>query len=38
MKNDLLKGLTDEQIAKVKACKNSEEILRGSKNTQGGYF
>ena len=27
MKNDLLKGLTDEQIAKVKACKNAEEIL-----------
>ena len=27
MKQELLKGLTDEQIAKVKACKNSEEIL-----------
>ena len=27
MKEDLLKGLSDEQIAKVKACKNSEELL-----------
>ena len=27
MKQDLLKGLTDEQIAKVKACKGSEELL-----------
>ena len=27
MKKDLLKGLTDEQIAKVKACKNQDEIL-----------
>ena len=27
MKKDLLKGLTDEQIAKVKACKGSEELL-----------
>ena len=27
MKKELLKGLTDEQIAKVKACKNSEEQL-----------
>ena len=27
MKNNLLKGLTEEQIAKVKACKNSEELL-----------
>ena len=27
MKNDLFKGLTEEQIAKVKACKNSEELL-----------
>ena len=27
MKNDLLKGLTDEQIAKVKACKNHDELL-----------
>ena len=24
MKNDLLKGLSKEQIAKVKACKNSD--------------
>lgn len=28
MKEELLKGLTDEQIAKVKACKNQEEILK----------
>lgn len=27
MKEELFKGLTEEQIAKVKACKNTEEIL-----------
>ena len=27
MKKELLKGLNEEQIAKVKACKNSEELL-----------
>ncbi len=27
MKKDLLKGLTEEQITKVKACKNQEELL-----------
>ena len=27
MRNDLLKGLSEEQIAKVKACKNAEEML-----------
>jgi hypothetical protein len=27
MKQELLKGLTEEQIAKVKACKNHEELL-----------
>ncbi len=27
MKNELLKGLTEEQIAKVKKCKNHEELL-----------
>ena len=26
-KKDLLKGLTEEQIAKVKACKTNEEVL-----------
>lgn len=31
MKKDLLKGLTDEQIAKVKACKNQEEVLKLAK-------
>lgn len=31
MKQDLLKGLTNEQIAKVKACKNSNEILKLAK-------
>ena len=25
--SDLLKGLTEEQIEKVKGCKNAEEIL-----------
>ena len=28
MNQDLLKGLSDEQIARVKACKNQEEILK----------
>ncbi len=27
MREELLKGLTPEQIAKVEACKNSDEIL-----------
>lgn len=27
MKEELLKGLSEEQIAKVRACKNSEELL-----------
>ena len=27
MKKELLKGLTEEQIKKVKECKSSEEIL-----------
>lgn len=27
MKQDLLKGLTNEQIAKVRACNNTDEIL-----------
>ena len=27
MKEELLKGLSDEQIAKVKECKNQEELL-----------
>ena len=27
MKQELFKGLTEEQIAKVKACKNHEELL-----------
>ena len=27
MNKELLKGLTEEQVAKVKACKNSEELL-----------
>lgn len=31
MKKELLKGLTDEQIAKVKACKNGEELLKLAK-------
>ena len=32
MKQELLKGLTEEQIAKVKACKNTEEVLAIAKN------
>ena len=31
MKKDLLIGLTDEQIARVKACKNPEEMLKLAK-------
>ena len=31
MKEELLKGLTEEQIAKVKACKNQEEMLKFAK-------
>ena len=31
MKKELLKGLTEEQVAKVKACKNSEELLKLAK-------
>ena len=31
MKEELLKGLTEEQIAKVKACKNGEELLKLAK-------
>ena len=27
MKKELLKGLSEEQIAKVRACKNSDELL-----------
>lgn len=30
MKEELLKGLTKEQIAKLKACKNQEEILKAA--------
>jgi transposase-like protein len=31
MNDDLFKGLTDEQIAKAKACKNSDELLQLAK-------
>lgn len=31
MKEELLKGLSEEQVAKVKACKNQEEILKAAK-------
>ena len=31
MKEELLKGLTEEQIKKVNACKDSEEILKLAK-------
>ena len=34
MKQELLKGLTEEQIAKVKACNNSDELLALAK-TEG---
>ncbi len=31
MKQELLKGLSEEQIAKVKACKDQEELLKLAK-------
>ena len=31
MREELLKGLTEEQIAKIKACKSNEEILKVAK-------
>ena len=31
MRNELLKGLSEEQIKKVEACKSSEEILNLAK-------
>ena len=31
MKKELLKGLSEEQIAKVKECKNQEELLKLAK-------
>ncbi len=31
MKKELLKGLTKEQIAKVKACKSHEELMKLAK-------
>ena len=31
MNKELLKGLSEEQIAKVKACKNQEELLAFAK-------
>ncbi len=31
MRKELLKGLTDEQIKKVQACKSSEEVLELAK-------
>lgn len=31
MREDLLKGLSEEQIAKVKACKSTKEVLELAK-------
>ncbi|MDY6391624.1 MAG: hypothetical protein SPL80_02160 [Bacilli bacterium] len=31
MKEDLLRGLTEEQIAKLKKCKSGDEVLRLAK-------
>ena len=31
MKKELLKGLSEEQIKKVKACKNTDELLEVAK-------
>ena len=30
-REELLKGLTKEQLAKIKACKNTEEMLQVAK-------
>ena len=32
MKQELLKGLTEEQIAKVKACDNNADLLQLAKD------
>ena len=32
MKQELLKGLTEEQIAKVKACDNVDDLLQLAKD------
>ena len=32
MKKELLNGLTEEQIAKVKSCKNQQELLELAKS------
>ena len=32
MKEELLKGLSEKQIAKIKDCKNNEEILEVANN------
>lgn len=32
MREELLKGLSDEQIAKVKACNSQEELLKLAKD------
>ncbi len=32
MKKELLKGLSEEQIAKIKTCKNQEELLALAKD------
>ena len=34
MKKELLKGLTEEQIKKVSACKNTDELLALAKEEQ----
>ena len=31
MREELLKGLSEEQIAKIKACKDQEEVLKFAK-------
>ena len=31
MKDELLKGLNEQQIARIKACKNNEEMLKIAK-------
>ena len=37
MRKELLKGLSEEQIKKVEACKNSEELLNLAKAGEVNY-
>ena len=36
MRQELLKGLTEEQVAKIKACKNQRMQISGRRNNRFG--